>query len=306
MPHNMKFGLVCISELLKDKKIAFQTMTRKKFNSLPREVAIKELSKKILNNAKVTGQVIVHCASNGISHYRVSSALFPLITDSTLNLSYDLLPDYIAICDSLKFAGDYARKVGVTLSSHPDQFNVLASYNAVTVDKTIQELNHQAWVLDTMGCAQDFSTPMCLHVSKAPDLNVETIIQYRQRFIDNFSKCDIGVRHRLVLENEDSGFWNCQQLYSLFGSSFPLVFDNLHNDCFPSDRDYIEDFKNTWGSYTPVFHLSEGICGSRSHNDYITTIPECVISNPECIWEVEVKAKDKCIIKLLKETKEIH
>lgn len=306
MQSNMKFGLVCISEILKDRKIAFQSMTRKKFNSLDRNVAINELSKKILHNAKVTAQVIVHCASNGISHYRVSSALFPLITDSTLNLSYDLLPDYVAICDNLRFAGDHARKVGITLSSHPDQFNVLASYNKATVDRTINELNHQAWVLDTMGCPADFSTPMCLHVSKAPDLSVETIIQYRQRFISNLAKCDLGVRRRIVLENEDSGYWNCETLYALFGSSFPLVYDNLHDQCFPSKENYVERFKNTWGSYTPVFHLSEGICESRSHSDYISSIPECVLNNRDCIWEVEVKAKDKCIIKLLKEVNETH
>lgn len=306
MQSNMKFGLVCISEILKDRKIAFQSMTRKKFNSLDRNVAINELSKKILHNAKVTAQVIVHCASNGISHYRVSSALFPLITDSTLNLSYDLLPDYVAICDNLRFAGDHARKVGITLSSHPDQFNVLASYNKATVDRTINELNHQAWVLDTMGCPADFSTPMCLHVSKAPDLSVETIIQYRQRFISNLAKCDLGVRRRIVLENEDSGYWNCETLYALFGSSFPLVYDNLHDQCFPSKENYVERFKNTWGSYTPVFHLSEGICESRSHSDYISSIPECVLNNRDCIWEVEVKAKDKCIIKLLKEVNENH
>jgi len=142
-----------------------------------------------------------------------------------------------------------------------------------------------------------------LHVSKRPDLTAETIIQYRDRFITNWKKCDLGVRRRIVLENEDSGYWNCANLYALFGFSFPLVYDNLHDQCLPSEKSYVDKFKETWGSYTPVFHLSEGICGSRSHSDYITTIPECVINNPDCIWEVEVKAKDKCIIKLINENK---
>ena len=306
MANAPRFGLVCISEILKDKKIAFQTMTRKSFNSMSRDAAIVQLSKKILNNAKVTGQAIVQCASTGISHYRVSSSIFPLITDATLALSYDDLPNYIAICDALKFAGNHARRVGVTLSSHPDQFNVLASYTPDTVRRSIKELNHQAWVLDTMGCEQDFSTPMCLHVSKNPDLNAETITEYRKRFLANFAECDLGVRGRLVLENEDNGYWNCANLYALFGSSFPLVYDNLHNQCNPSDRCYIQDFKTTWGSFIPVFHLSEGICGSRSHSDYITNIPECVLNNTDCIWEVEVKAKDKCILKLITEISELQ
>jgi UV DNA damage repair endonuclease len=49
-----KLGLVCISELLKDKdkKIAFKTMTRKQFLSMQRQDAIKELSFRILHNSK--------------------------------------------------------------------------------------------------------------------------------------------------------------------------------------------------------------------------------------------------------------
>ena len=62
----------------------------------------------------------------------------------------------------------------------------------------------------------------------------------------NFFACDIGVRNRLVLENEDKGFWSCQNLYKYFYSymrhvynfNFPLTLDNLHDKCNPSkDQD---------------------------------------------------------------------
>lgn len=298
-----KLGLVCISELLKDKdkKIAFKTMTRKQFVNMQRHIAIKELSSRILHNSKITAQVIIHCASVGISHYRVSSNLFPLITDETLDLNYSDLPDLDQIKKMLMLAGDHARKVGITVSSHPDQFNVLSSYTDSVVDKSIRELNHQSYVLDLMGCLQDHSSPMCLHVSKNPNFDVETIEEYCHRFMTNLSRCDVGVQKRLVVENEDNGYWNSENVFNVFGNLLPCVFDNLHDSINPSARCYINDFKNTWKSYTPVMHWSEGINNTKSHTDYASHVPPVVSNNLDCIWEVELKAKDKSIVKILSE-----
>ena len=52
----MKLGLVCISLNLREERpdLAFQTMTRKTFLSMPRHEAITLLSKKILHNIIVT------------------------------------------------------------------------------------------------------------------------------------------------------------------------------------------------------------------------------------------------------------
>ena len=142
---HMKLGLVCISELLKkqDKSLAFKTMTRKRFLELGRDAALVELSSRILHNCKLTKQIILHCAANNISHYRISSCIAPLITDATLNISYDDLPDMQAIASALQDAGTTAQTCGVSVSSHPDQFNVLTSYNADVVDRSVKELNHQ-------------------------------------------------------------------------------------------------------------------------------------------------------------------
>ena len=167
----MKLGLVCISEILKkkDKSLSFKTMTRKRFLELGREPALVELSSRILHNCKLTKQIVLHCAANGISHYRISSCLAPLVTDSTLNISYDDLPDMKAIESALSEVGVAAQSCGVSVSSHPDQFNVLTSYNADVVDRSIKELNHQAYILDLMRLPQNYSAPMCLHLNLSPD-----------------------------------------------------------------------------------------------------------------------------------------
>ena len=298
----MKIGLVCISEILKekDKKLAFQSMTRKSFSQMNRSEAIQKLSSRILHNCKLTEQIIRHCASQGISHYRVSSCLMPLVTDPTLHLSYEDLPDFDAIAQSLLRAGQLAKTLNVSISSHPDQFNVLASYSQNTVDNSIRELNHQAYILDLMGLPQDHSSPMCLHLNLSPDLKRETLNSYIDRFKSNFLKCSVSVRSRLVLENEDSGFWNAENLYNSFGSFIPLVFDNLHDSCNPSSSCLLSLFKRTWGSHTPVMHWSEGTAEKpRSHAQFASFIPDSIKKNLDCVWEFELKGKDKAIAKIL-------
>ena len=89
-----KYGLVCISELLRDKNpdLAFKTMTRTQFLKKDKDSSIQELSKRISHNLTVTIETLKHCKEVGIKHYRLSCKLFPLVTDPTLKLQVDMLP----------------------------------------------------------------------------------------------------------------------------------------------------------------------------------------------------------------------
>ena len=93
-----------------NKDIAFRTMTRKRFNDLTklhnRDYAIQELSERILTNIEVTGLVIDHCETKGISHYRLTCAGFPLITDPTLDLTYEKLHNHAQITADLEKLGE--------------------------------------------------------------------------------------------------------------------------------------------------------------------------------------------------------
>lgn len=299
----MKLGLVCISEMLRDtKKLSAKTMTRKGFNTLPKDAALKLLSARILHNTTVVYATLGSMIGNGIAHYRVSSSIFPCITDATLNITYDDLPDMPAIRANLRGAGDLARAMNITLSCHPDQFNVLSSYNQLTVERSIKELNHQSNILDMLGCTQDLRSPMCLHLNNTPDLKRETVDSYRERFLSALSRCNDGVRARLVLENEDKGYWTTEQLHRWFGAHRALVYDNLHDKCNPSINENVAVplFRQTWGSHTPVFHWSEGTDAKpRSHAGRASHLPQIVSANSDCIWEVELKDKDYAIVEIL-------
>ena len=299
----MRLGLVCISEMLRDtKKLSAKTMTRKGFNALPRDAALQLLSARILHNTTVVYATLGSMVGNGIRHYRVSSSIFPCVTDATLKIAYDDLPDLPAIRTNLHAAGDLARAYSISLSCHPDQFNVLSSYTPEVIDRSIKELNHQSNVLDMMGCSKDLSSPMCLHLNKTPDLKRESIHDYRERFRRSLSRCNAGVRARLVLENEDKGYWTTKNLHHWFGKDRALVYDNLHDSCNPSiDPSHaIVLFRETWRNHTPVFHWSEGTDAKpRSHAARASHMPQIVAANADCIWEVELKDKDYAICEIL-------
>ena len=303
-------------------------MTRKRFNDLcnteGRDEAIKELSNRILHNVVVTESIVYHCAKSNIGHYRVSSALFPLVTDETLEISLDELPDIEQINQELRQVGITAMTLGVSMGSHPDQFNVLASTNTDAVRRTIRELNFQASVLDKMGLPQDHTAPMNIHVNYTPKMD-ETLEIVATRFFRNLAMCNSGVYNRLTIENEDKGFFNVdncikfsEYLFAVHGVNIPVCYDNLHDFCNPSeDRNIIfqaERCAHTWinqgngenNFIAPVFHWSEGQPEKpRAHADYFALgrIPPNVAieSDQPAKWECEVKAKDKAI-KLLQES----
>ena len=323
-------GLTCISEQLKDKdkkKYSFRTMTRKRFNDLcttkSKDEAVKDLSERILHNVRTTRYIIRHCIDNNILHYRLSSALFPLLTDKNTDVSYEDLHDKIAIDEELSFAGKIAKEFNISIGSHPDQFNVLASDERNKVDRTINELNFQASILDKLGLPQDHTAPMNIHINHTPQAD-ETLEIVATRFFRNLSMCDSGVYKRLTIENEDKGFFNVDNclkfsdyLFETFGANIPVCYDNLHDYCNPSEDRNItfqaERCAYTWvnqgdGDHNfiaPVFHWSEGTPQKpRAHAEYFAlgnTPPIIAIEpNKEVKWECEVKQKDKAIALLRK------
>lgn len=330
MSSKYTYGLVCISEKLKkqDKTLAFRAMTRKSFLDWRKKYADGKcnfsaeylLEERIIHNVRLTQQILKHCAINDIFHYRLSSKLFPLITDTTLNLSIENFSNFNSIKAELKTIGEIAKKHGISISIHPDQFNVLASKRSDVVQKTIRELNFHAKILDMIGLPQDYSAPINIHPSvsihpstKTKDDTEENLREIVDRFYEGFKQCDEGVQKRLVVENEDKGCWNCGNMFIYFynycgtkhGHFFPLTYDNLHDHCNPTifqeekvtQEQNVQAFAGTWKDNVPVFHYSWGRDDKfRSHADYAAeNIP---VYDMEIIWECELKAKDYAIEQL--------
>ena len=287
------YNLCCISNELKEQGYKFQTMTWKRFNQLCNEHgpedALYELGQRWLNNIHVTRLCIEHCAGSGWG-YRVSSALFPCLTHPDFEYT---IKDVIQEDDIMEEFGDikyYNAQGRVRLSTHPDQFNVLASENQAAVDKTIAELNHHGWVMDMLGCERSYYNPMNIHVNNTKGELSDIAV----RFMSNFAKCDKSVTSRLVIENEDKGCWNVDNLLRHF--KLPITFDNLHDKCNPSYTDSdacMYQCAATW-NVKPLFHYSESHpekTNPRSHADMPTDRP----CSDKYDWDIELKSKDTAI-----------
>ena len=287
------YNLCCISNELKEQGYQFQTMTWKRFNDLcdqhGDQYALRELGDRWLNNCNVTFMAIQHCAENGWG-YRVSSALFPVLTHPDFKYDITDVPQYQEIVDCLRETAEYNESWQVRLSTHPDQFNVLASENQSSVDKTIAELNHHGWVMDMLGCDRSYYNPMNIHVNCTKG----ELWVIAARFMSNLVKCDESVTSRLVIENEDKGCWNVDNLLTHF--RLPITFDNLHDKCNPSETDSdacMYQCAATW-NVRPLFHYSESHpekTNPRSHADMPTDCP----SIWQYDWDIELKSKDAAI-----------
>jgi UV DNA damage endonuclease len=287
------YNLCCISNELKDQGYKFQTMTWKRFNQLcdehGAEYALDQLGKRWLNNVEVTRLCIEHCADNGWG-YRVSSALFPCLTHPEFEYSVQNVPQYEQIMEEFRDIVYYNETWQVRLSTHPDQFNVLASENQASVDKTIAELNHHGWVMDMLGCERSYRNPMNIHVNCTKgDLS-----DIAARFMSNLAKCDESVTSRLVVENEDKGCWNVDNLLKHF--RLPITFDNLHDKCNPSETSSdacMYQCAATW-NVRPLFHYSESHpekTNPRAHADMPIDKP----CSDQYDWDIELKSKDAAI-----------
>ena len=296
------YNLCCISNELKEQDLKFQTMTWKRFNQLRdehgAEYALDQLGQRWLNNVEVTRLCIEHCHDNGWG-YRVSSSLFPCLTHP--DFKYRINPEDIGQYRYDNIMGEFHdiatdnSKWGVRLSTHPDQFNVLASENQSAVDKTIRELNHHGWVMDMLGCERSYYNPINIHVNNTKG----DLADIAARFMSNLNKCDQSVTSRLVVENEDKGCWNVDNLLKHF--RLPITFDNLHDKCNPSQLPCrvhpawgMSSCAATWGNVKPLFHYSESMPdhkNPRKHADMPTGHPVSDLYD----WDIELKSKDSAI-----------
>jgi UV DNA damage endonuclease len=288
-----RFGLCCISLKLKDQGFNHQTMTFKRFSSLPREEALSILGDRILNNLVVTGKTIEFCGQHDYV-YRVSSDIFPLITYDEANVNLEDLPNFDLIDQEFNNIAETITNTGVRVTCHPSEFNVLASTNPKAVEKTITELNFYSSFFDRIGCEANYNNPMNLHVHNKNGTHSEII----DRFLQNFNRLDDNCRARLVIENDDkTGGWSVNELVNIFHArtNIPITFDYLHHKCHSdglNERTALEKCYHTWQGYRPLFHYSESREGNnpRAHADYANNRFDTY--GLEFDIDMELKAKD--------------
>ena len=294
----MRLGLCCISLRLQEEGHKFQTMTFSRFSALPRQQALEILSARIVNNFLVTEKIIRYCKASGFSSYRLSSTLAPVIDHPEVNLKLQDLPNASLIFESLSSIAKAVKETGLKISAHPSEYISLTSPEEKVISNSIRDLTSHAELFDLIGLPQSYDAPLNIHCRQ--DGDPETV---SSSFLKNFDKLPDNVKNRLVLEVNDNreGSWSVKNLHKFYyqRANIPVTFDSLHhtfcNHGVP-EREAMDMAYETWNT-TPVFHYSEGINGTRKHADYALHSPPDY--DKEVFWDVELKAKDLAILKML-------
>jgi UV DNA damage endonuclease len=298
------WSLCCISKTLSESGVNFKSMTYTNFCKMPRTEALRELCTRILHNVKTAHRTIQFCQQRGISAYRLSSNLFPIISHSEVRMKISDLPNYSDIvleCDRIK---QTLQQKPIRISSHPSEYITLSSEDSHTVENSIRDLEQHAELFDLLGLPKDYNSPFNIHIRK--EGNVSDIIS---RVMKNYDKLCDSVRQRLVFENNDNqnGSWSIRSLVKNISDKYgiPTTFDYLHHAILPDGMTEEDAFLlayDTWQSYTPLFHYSEGVAKdgvvTRKHKDSPDSFP--IVYNPNVYLDVELKDKCQAIFKLQK------
>ena len=305
------YNLCCMSITLKKSGSNHRAMRFNQFEKHSRGDALEILGERALENLQTTLDTMKFAHGNGWG-YRISSTLFPLFNLDKANVGLQDLPNATLIDDKFEeikhFVTGQSPK-DFRISFHPDHFNVLCSANPEVVRRTMNELDHHAWLMDRMAGenSRSYWYPLNIHMSRSSG-DPEDIAK---EFISNYRKLPARVRARLVLENEDKGVWTPDMLHELIHkpTGIPITFDNLHHKCNPGELTEHQAFilcYDTWAKHgvRPLFHYSEGGANNnpRAHTDFPTSCPDeymykhVIYYNKYGVdWDVELKQKDYAI-----------
>jgi len=297
-----QLGYACINTQLRQSGIfTSRTMVKRTFQAR----GIPYASELALANAKDLVEIIKWNHANGIKLFRMSSGIFPWMSEYKLSD----LPDYTKISNILKGAGTLAKSYGQRLSFHPGQFVVLASKSESVVNNSIHELNQHAEVMDLMGLPRSHYAKINIHIGGAYGDKPSAM----HRFCKNFNRLSIGAQSRLTVENDDKASMYSvvdlyHNIYKVIGT--PIVFDYHHHKFCTGDlteeaalhlaaKTWPENIKQcVHYSESKALHEANPKIKPQAHSDYI--------QDRICTWDlhldimVEAKAKELTVQKYMK------
>lgn len=235
---------------------------------------VAHISKLALANVTDLRKIVEWNEENGFKFYRVSSGLFPWMTE----YEFEDLPDWPAIQEQLRGIGEYVSSVGQRLEFHPSHFTILASPNPNTVLKSMIDLEQHSKIFDTMGLEPSHWNCLNIHVGGAyGDKQAAT-----ERWCLNFGRLSENCRKRVVVENDDkANMYSVKELYERIYKNVgvPITFDIFHHTFCTgglSAHEAANLAASTWKDAPMVIHWSSSMklyenseAKSVAHANYI-------------------------------------
>ena len=290
----IRLGLCCI---FRDEPIRFRTATATALKRLSRRDVRKKLAGLCTENATALLSAIGYCSAHGIGCFRVNSQILPVKTHPDVGYDVTDLPDGRQIVEKLQQCGEFAKKAGLRITFHPDQFVVLNSPKSDVVEQSIREIEYQAEIAEWIG-----ADVINIHAGGAYDDKASAL----ERFAHGLARLSKAARTRLSVENDDVSFTPSDLLPVCRAEGLPLTYDVHHHRCNPDGLDEEQATQRaiaTWDR-EPLFHISSPIHGwqgpqPRRHHDYINVRDFPVFWDElDVTVEVEAKAKEHAVRKL--------
>ncbi len=282
-------GLVCLSS---DEQIKYRSLTRAIYLKTPPRHRRLLLLGLYWDNTHRLLRALDYCARRHIRLYRATSALFPFSDEP---LGRDVLQSMPA---TLASVGRRARKLGIRLILHPDQFVVLNSESRQTRATSVKILQKHALWFDLFGLEASTWNLMNIHGGKAGRADV--LVRAIDRLDDN-------IRQRLTFENDEYSYSAAEILEISRRTGCPTLFDCHHHvikdklDSYddPSVTEMTLAARETWPKPSwQVCHVSNGETAFRDryHAEFARMMPKAFADVP---WlEVESRGKEQAILDL--------
>lgn len=297
----IRLGLCCINTTLRKKDI-FNSRT-----TIRRCFTVEKAKTLALQNIKDITPMVQWNHEHNIHVFRLSSDIFPHFTDTETE-SYTM--DFAD--EALKEAGEMIRKYGQRITTHPGQYNQVGAKSRAIFEKTVQDLDAHAEMLERMGIPEHEGI-INIHGGGV----YGDIESTKRRWIEQFDDLPRRVKNRLTIEN-------CEKCYCVRDCidiaeevKIPVIFDSHHYECYDILHPDVEqeepwalldEIVEMWrrrGCNEIVTHVSSQREGAKvgAHSDYIEKIPDYFLEIGErhgmgVDLEIEAKCKEKSIFDL--------
>jgi UV DNA damage endonuclease len=253
-----------------------------------------------LKNLQDLKKVLEWNSENGIKVYRMSSCLFPWMSE----YEFHELPDFAEIEKACKEIGKIASETGQRLSFHPGHFDILATQDPKRLEATVLDLNRHAQIMDMMGLRKDHYNTINIHIGGAygdKELSMK-------RFCQNFKLLQDSAQRRLTVENDDKvNMYSTKDLYNgvFLEIGIPIIFDYHHHRMCSGDlteKEALTLAASTWSKeIKPLTHYSsskklneDSNSNHQAHADYIyEKIDQYGL---QIDIELEAKAKERALL----------
>jgi UV DNA damage endonuclease len=222
----MRIGYPCINRTIDC--TASSTFRLKSYT----ESRVKQTVK---NNLECLRRILQFNLEHKLFFFRISSDLVPFASHPINRFNWQ---KYFQ--EDFEEIGKFINKNRIRISMHPDQFTLINSIEEDIFERSKNELNYHAQILDLMKL--DTSAKVQIHVGGAYGDKKKSM----ERFVTRFNELDGSIIRRLVIENDDKLFdlKNCLEINAQI--KIPILFDVFHHKLNNSGNQTIEEsFKLT-------------------------------------------------------------